>query len=56
MNAKCSFQIWIKKDEKRDLIIFDNTHKDFNFLKLGEKDDNNQPTPPDGADFVINYK
>ena len=53
MSAKCCFQIWIKKDIKRDLIVYDKIHSDFKFLKLGEKDKNKQPTPPHGADFVI---
>ena len=54
MNAKCSFQIW-KKDiiNLREMIVYDIEHKDFNFIKLGEKDKNNQPTPPKNADFVI---
>ena len=29
------------------------THDDWSFLNLGPKDTNNQPTPPNGADFVI---
>lgn len=53
MSAKCSFQIWVKKDEPRTKVIYDKTHKDFSFMKLGPKDDNNQPTPPENADFAI---
>ena len=53
MNAKCCFQIWIKKDEKRKVVKYDKNHKDFLFLKLGELDINNQPTPPIGADFAL---
>lgn len=53
MNAKCSFQIWIRKDEKRIPVVYDKVHKDFSFLKLGPKDINNQPTPPNNADFAV---
>ena len=53
MSAKCSFQIWKKTDEKREKVIYDKTHIDFNFVKHGPKDSNNQPTPPTGADFVM---
>lgn len=53
MNAKCCFQIWRKTDKPRNIIIMDKTHKDFNFVSLGEKDEDNQPTPPKGADFVL---
>lgn len=53
MTAKCCFQIWVKKETKRNKIMYDKTHKDFNFLKHGPKDTNNQPTPPNNCDFVI---
>lgn len=55
MNSKCSFQIWIrtKRKNKRKIIKYDKTHPDFQFLKLGNKDKNNQPTIPLGADFVM---
>ena len=53
MSAKCCFQIWVKTKEPRKKIIYDKKHKDFTFLKYGPKDDNNQPTPPTNADFVI---
>lgn len=53
MSAKCCFQIWIKSDIKRTLVIYDNTHNDFTFCKLGPKDNRNQPTPPNNADFAI---
>jgi predicted RNA methylase len=53
MTAKCSFQIWVKKETKRKKIIYDKTHSDFKFLKHGPKDNNNQPTPPTNCDFVI---
>jgi len=53
MTAKCCFQIWIKTETKRKKIIYDKTHTDFNFLKHGPKDKNNQPTPPKNCDFVL---
>jgi hypothetical protein len=53
MNAKCCFQIWIKKNEKRNKIIFDTVHPDFSFVRLGDNDINGQPTPPSNADFTI---
>lgn len=52
MSAKCCFQIW-KKTGLRKKINLVTTHKDFTFLKLGPKDKNNQPTPPNGADFAM---
>lgn len=38
MNAKCCFQIWIKKETKRNKIVYDKTHSDFKFLKHGSCD------------------
>jgi len=53
INAKCCFQIWKKTDKKRKKMIYEKTHKDFSFLKFGPNDENNQPTPPLNADFVM---
>jgi len=53
MNAKCCFQIWKKSDILRKPVVYDKTHPDFSFLKLGPKDEKNQPTPPTNADFVV---
>lgn len=53
MSAKCCFQIWMRGDNARSQITFNKAHKDFAFLKLGPLDNNNQPTPPSGADFVV---
>ena len=53
MTAKCCFQVWIKTEIKREKITYDKTHADFEFLKHGPKDKNNQPTPPNNSDFVI---
>lgn len=53
MDAKCCFQIWQKSKIPREIVNYDKTHPDFYFLKLGPKDIKNQPTPPQGADFVM---
>lgn len=53
MYAKCCFQIWKRVDIPRDKIVYDLIHPDFDFVKFGEKDSNNQPTPPEDADFAI---
>jgi hypothetical protein len=53
MDAKCCFQIWVKKTEPRQKVTYNKTHKDFQFVKLGPLDENKQPTPPRGADFVM---
>lgn len=53
MMAKCCFQIWEKKSLKRKPIKLKTKHSDWEFLKLGKKDKNNQPTPPLGADFAL---
>ncbi|MDA9846994.1 hypothetical protein N9C10_03610 [Flavobacteriaceae bacterium] len=53
MSVKCCFQVWEKKRTKRKLVQLPTTHEDWEFLKLGPKDENNQPTPPEGADFAI---
>lgn len=53
MNAKCVFQIWTRKNTKRELVVYDKTHADFTFVKYGAKDANGQPTPPVDADFAL---
>lgn len=53
MSAKCCFQIWKKTNKARLIIEFDRTHPDFVFVKMGPKDENNQPTPPKNADFAL---
>lgn len=53
MSAKCCFQIWKRTENKRPIVIYDKTHEDFEFIKHGPKDENNQPTPPKNADFAI---
>jgi hypothetical protein len=53
MSAKCCFQVWKKRPEKRQIVSLSNTHKDWEFLSMGPKDTNGQPTPPLGASFAI---
>ena len=53
MNAKCCFQIWKRMDKPREKVVFQKTHKDFDFLPYGSNDSSGQPTPPIGADFVV---
>jgi len=53
MSAKCCFQVWEKKQIKRKKVFLPKEHKDWQFLALGPKDSNGQPTPPDGADFAL---
>lgn len=53
MSAKCCFQVWQRQDHPRTEVVLDSTHPDFEFLSMGPKDENNQPTPPVGADFAL---
>ena len=53
MMVKCCFQIWEKKETKRQIIDLPTTHADWEFLKLGPNDTNGQPTPPLNADFAM---
>ena len=53
MSVKCCFQIWERKDNKRDIIKMPCTHDDWDFLTYGPKDTKGQPTPPNGADFAL---
>jgi len=53
MMVKCCFQIWEKREEKREFHDLPTLHDDWDFLDFGPKDSNGQPTPPDGADFAI---
>lgn len=53
ISAKCCFQIWIRKENKRDIVILHTSHPDWEFLALGPLDKNDQPTPPPNADFAI---
>tara|TARA_B100001175_G_scaffold123533_1_gene105181 strand:- start:2141 stop:2956 length:816 start_codon:yes stop_codon:yes gene_type:complete len=53
MSAKCCFQIWVRSCVPRQITVYSKTHPHFDFIPYGEKDDNNQPTPPQGAHFAI---
>ena len=53
MNAKCCFQIWEKKTNKRTPVYLETKHEDWEFLPFGKKDEKGQPTPPLGADFAL---
>jgi hypothetical protein len=53
MMVKCCFQIWEKREEKREFHDLPTSHIDWDFLDFGPKDSNGQPTPPDGANFAI---
>jgi hypothetical protein len=53
MSAKCCFQIWCRRETERAFTTFNKTHKDFEFLKHGPKDDDGQPTPPTNAHFAV---
>ena len=53
MSVKCCFQIWEKKENKRELLELPKTHNDWEFLKLGKRDSAGQPTPPLNADFAL---
>lgn len=53
MTAKCCFQVWVKTDEPRVKTNYDKSHADFDFIKHGPKDKNNQPTPPNNCDFAM---
>ena len=53
MTAKCCFQIWEKRGEKRPIVKLPTTHRDWNFLSFGPNDENGQPTSPENADFAV---
>ena len=53
MQVKCCFQIWEKREAKRDLVKLSTVHADWEFLSHGPLDARGQPTPPTGADFAI---
>jgi hypothetical protein len=53
MMVKCCFQIWIKKEEAREIIKLETFHNDWDFLPFGPLDLKGQPTPPKGANFAI---
>lgn len=53
MSVKCCFQVWHRTQTPRTPVTRPTTHKDWEFLKYGPKDEAGKPTPPEGADFAI---
>ena len=53
MMVKCCFQVWEKRETIRLFIGLSTSHEDWDFLGFGPKDENEQPTPPIGADFAL---
>jgi hypothetical protein len=53
MSAKCCFQIWERSSHQREKVHLRTTCPDFDFLKLGPKDEKGQPTPPTEADIAV---
>jgi hypothetical protein len=51
--AKCCFQIWRRTNTLRPTQALPVAHADWDFLPFGPDDENDQPTPPNGADFAI---
>ena len=53
IDAKCCFQIWERRDDKREKVILPQKSEDWEFLPMGPLDENKQPTPPIGASFAL---
>ena len=53
LNVKCCFQIWHRQNNIRPVINLEKKHDDWDFLAFGPLDKQNQPTPPNNADFAI---
>ena len=53
MMVKCCFQVWEKRNIKRNVVELPKKHNDWNFLSFGPLDENKQPTPPQGSDFAL---
>ncbi len=53
MGVKCCFQIWERREVERHIVDLPTKHPDWDFLPFGALDETGQPTPPEGADFVI---
>ena len=52
MNAKCCFQIWVRRDVPRVPVELSTTHEDWKFLAFGVLEEG-QPSVPIGADFAL---
>lgn len=53
MMAKCCFQVWERQSDMRSKVEQTTVHDDWVFLQNGPKDENNQPTAPENADFAL---
>lgn len=53
MMVKCCFQIWERRDIRRNPVYLPITHPDWEFVKMGPLDSEGQPTPPVNADFAM---
>lgn len=51
MSVKCCFQIWEKRNYKREKIILTTKHPDWNFINY--EIDNNKPKIPSNFDFTL---
>ena len=56
MSAKCCFQIWIRSSTPRQMVVYNKTHPDFDFIPYGEKDNNNQPIAIAFLDPILEIK
>lgn len=56
MNAKCCFQIWKRTITKRNIVEVKLTHKDFEFVKYGEKNKKGIPSCPNPEEYNIIMK
>ena len=53
MMAKCCFQIWERRATLRTRVDLPTKHADWEFLAYGPKDEEGQPTPPQGVDLAL---
>lgn len=55
MRVKCCFQIWERRAEQsqRVKVIQPTKHEDWDFVRKGPRDVNDQPTPPLNCDFAL---
>ena len=53
MSAKCCFQIWERRPDRRPLVELPTKHEHWDFMAFGPLDVNGQPTPPKGANFAM---
>ena len=53
MQVKCCYQIWERQEEERKKVDRVTKHEDWEFIGYGPKDENNQPTVPEGVDIAV---